>query len=306
MGIRLISAIAMSLCLSAVYAATTAVATDASILHATIQYPPDAVQSHHEGVVMVAVHVDATGHVSELHLDKTSGFAELDQAALSATQSWLFTPATHNGHPVDQWVTLPVSYKLNVAAPSPAKASAPLTPLEHAALVAWLQYQPSGFGYLFACKGDDGKFFTTRVLAPGCVVHEPLGPFVVLSNAPTSGWRKVQSTPQAEFYLDDSSFSYVDAQAKPKPGNGVTAWLKVVYRRPQTVAGRAKKEIFTAMVTSVTYSCKANSVDSGVAWLYDGHGELVDAYPPSNPPRILQPNDPMASVFDAYCSVDGK
>lgn len=296
---RLVKVIALLVCVSSAHASDAAAPSHASVLKANLQYPADAVKSHHEGVAMVLAHVDASGQVAEARLDKTSGFPELDQAALSSVKAWSFNPATHDGRPVDEWVTLPVSLKLQ-ATPS---ASPMPTPLEQAKLREWIRAQanPSQeFGFLFECKGGDGKFSTTRILGRDCVVHEQLGPYVVLSDSPTDGWRKVQTTSQADFYLDNSSFSYIDAQATPKLGAGLSAWFKMVYRKPQVVTRSTKKETFTTRIMSLSYGCKGNRLDYGVEWLYDADGKLVDAYPPS-PTMILQPQDPMAQVLSSYC-----
>jgi periplasmic protein TonB len=68
--------------------------TNSLVLHGTIQYPPNAVQLHHECVVMVFARVGVDGHVSESRLDKTSGFLGIDQAAFSSVSAWLFEPAS--------------------------------------------------------------------------------------------------------------------------------------------------------------------------------------------------------------------
>ena len=195
---------------------------------------------------------------------------------------------------------LPAAYASNdVSASSPHT----LTPAEHTKLQAWVLAQANAQpeeGYLFNCKGADGKFFKTRVLGPNCVVYEQLGPFVVLSDTPGSGWRKVQSTSAVDYYLDDSSFSYLDEQVTPKAGAGATAWFKVVYHQPQRVAHSKNNEMFTTLVTSLNQDCKHNTVNYGISWLYSADGKLVDAYPPS-PSLIVQPQNPMATVLSAYC-----
>lgn len=182
-----------------------------------------------------------------------------------------------------------------------------LTPSEHAKLQAWMLAQANAEpeeGYLFNCKGADGKFLKTRVLGPDCVVYEQLGPFVVLSDAPSSGWRKVQSTSAADYYLDDSSFSYLDEQVTPKAGMGETAWFKVVNHQPQLVVHGKNNEMFTTLVTSLKLDCQHNTVDYGISWLYNSDGKLVDAYPPS-PSLTVQSQKSMATVLSAFCKGAG-
>jgi opacity protein-like surface antigen len=206
-----------------------------------------------------------------------------------------------------KFIVKAVALSLCLSSAHAAAAPPPLTPVEQAAMRAWVQKQASDTdstsGFLLGCKNNDGKFFTTRTLGPDCVVHEQLGPFNVLSDTPTSGWRKVLATANADYYLDDSSFSYVDAQAKPKPGNGVNGWLKVVYHQPQAVAHSQKKELFTTMITSVEYGRARNTLNYEIQWLYGPDGNVVDAYPPSPAGLVLQPQNAIALALAPSCKV---
>jgi TonB family protein len=59
------------------------------------------VKLNHEGNTVVAVHIDATGKVTGADVAQTSGFNDLDDAAVQCvTESWHFTPATMNGEPI--------------------------------------------------------------------------------------------------------------------------------------------------------------------------------------------------------------
>jgi protein TonB len=68
---------------------------------ATRYYPPMAVRLNHQGETFVKVDVNAEGQVTNVTLQKTSGYDELDQAALQCIQAqWHYNPATQNGQPV--------------------------------------------------------------------------------------------------------------------------------------------------------------------------------------------------------------
>jgi TonB family protein len=64
-------------------------------------YPALAIRLNHEGSTVVDVSIDETGKVSKAVLAASSGFTELDQAAIDCVaKEWHFTPAMQNGKPV--------------------------------------------------------------------------------------------------------------------------------------------------------------------------------------------------------------
>ena len=75
-------------------------------------YPPLAFQLRVEGTVIVKVHVLADGSASELHLGKSSGNRLLDDSALSTIGKWRFNPASHEGKSHDQWIEVPIRFKI--------------------------------------------------------------------------------------------------------------------------------------------------------------------------------------------------
>jgi periplasmic protein TonB len=66
-------------------------------------YPLRARRSGEQGEVMLDVHVDEQGRVTEVLLKQSSGSAMLDRAAISAVRDWRFQPATIGGEPVADW-----------------------------------------------------------------------------------------------------------------------------------------------------------------------------------------------------------
>lgn len=75
-------------------------------------YPPEARNARHEGTTVVTVQVLASGAVGKVELRTSSGYAELDQAALTAARAWQFTGALKNGQPVDFWYAIPFNFGL--------------------------------------------------------------------------------------------------------------------------------------------------------------------------------------------------
>lgn len=75
-------------------------------------YPDNARSKGWEGTVRLQILVGEKGQVEEVKVFASSGYAELDQAALRAVRSWRFSPALQNGRTVRAWATLPVVFDL--------------------------------------------------------------------------------------------------------------------------------------------------------------------------------------------------
>jgi periplasmic protein TonB len=71
------------------------------------QYPPFAVRNRYEGVVTIELHVNASGSVAEAHVQTSSGFNVLDDAALDVVRNrWHFPPGS------DRWYFWPCEFRL--------------------------------------------------------------------------------------------------------------------------------------------------------------------------------------------------
>ena len=75
-------------------------------------YPAAARRKGQQGTVVLSVHVDAQGRVSNLWLFESSGHISLDTAALQAVKDWIFEPGTQGGSTVAMWVNVPVRFEL--------------------------------------------------------------------------------------------------------------------------------------------------------------------------------------------------
>jgi TonB family protein len=62
-------------------------------------YPADAVKLHHEGTVTLSFTITEQGTVTDPTIVHSSGYPELDAAALACVPSWRYRPATQNGKP---------------------------------------------------------------------------------------------------------------------------------------------------------------------------------------------------------------
>jgi len=76
------------------------------------RYPPAARRNSEEGTVVLRVLVTTDGTASRTELDRSSGSAALDSAALEAVRSWRFVPARRGTQNIEDWVRVPVVFRL--------------------------------------------------------------------------------------------------------------------------------------------------------------------------------------------------
>jgi protein TonB len=76
------------------------------------EYPKSSQRNEETGTVMLQFLIGADGSVKGSQITKSSGFRDLDKAALVALGKCRFKPATENGQPVESWK--PVQYVWNL------------------------------------------------------------------------------------------------------------------------------------------------------------------------------------------------
>lgn len=79
------------------------------------RYPMSARRSKREGLVVLLVEVSAAGRAEEVSLLASSGFEDLDGAALETVKGWRFKPATRLGAPASSRIEVPVRFVLAAA-----------------------------------------------------------------------------------------------------------------------------------------------------------------------------------------------
>ncbi len=75
-------------------------------------YPAFARRLGYEGRVVLHIQVLATGSVGTVRVERSSGYAVLDEAALESVKRWRFKPAQRGGQPVDATLLVPITFKL--------------------------------------------------------------------------------------------------------------------------------------------------------------------------------------------------
>ncbi len=77
-----------------------------------LSYPAIARRKGWQGVVILALHIESDGLISDLHVNETSGYAALDQAAMKSLQLASIPGARQwlHGHSID--LLIPIEYRL--------------------------------------------------------------------------------------------------------------------------------------------------------------------------------------------------
>jgi protein TonB len=75
-------------------------------------YPLLAIRQGAQGKVLLLVDVLTDGRAGRIELEKSSGHAALDAAAINAVRAWRFTPARKDGLLAAQTVSIPIQFNL--------------------------------------------------------------------------------------------------------------------------------------------------------------------------------------------------
>lgn len=79
------------------------------------RYPLEARRSGEQGTVTLRVLVTREGHAARVDVEKSSGSARLDAAALEAVKAWRFVPARKGQEAIESSVLVPIVFRLEGA-----------------------------------------------------------------------------------------------------------------------------------------------------------------------------------------------
>lgn len=92
--------------------ADTAPALDVSKQNPMPVYPVAARANNERGTAVIYAKVGQTGNVVKVLLAKTSGYRDLDDAALATAKEWHFHPAMVGGNPAEKWTAVGIRFSL--------------------------------------------------------------------------------------------------------------------------------------------------------------------------------------------------
>jgi protein TonB len=103
-------------------AADTPAHVDSTQPNAQPIYPDSSRAAGEQGTVLIDVLVRSSGRASQFRVAQSSGYGDLDAAALQTVLNWRYVPATRDGDTVSDWTTVKVVYQLPKTA---SEATAP-------------------------------------------------------------------------------------------------------------------------------------------------------------------------------------
>lgn len=76
-------------------------------------YPRVSKRLGEQGTVVIRVFINAQGRAEQAEIRSTSGYARLDDSALTSVQSWRFVPGQRNGATEAMWFNVPIRFVLD-------------------------------------------------------------------------------------------------------------------------------------------------------------------------------------------------
>lgn len=76
------------------------------------EYPVSEIRQGHEGTVLLALEIRPDGRVGNVRLERSSGYAKLDDAALKEARKWRMKPGTRDGRAMPMWKKVPIKFQL--------------------------------------------------------------------------------------------------------------------------------------------------------------------------------------------------
>ncbi|WGG49403.1 energy transducer TonB [Rugamonas sp. DEMB1] len=96
---------------SAAFAAEVPASFDARNCKA--EYPKASLMNEEQGTVSMMFLIKADGSVADSKVEKTSGFKNLDRAAIKALSACKFKPGTKDGAAAETWTKVDYAWKLD-------------------------------------------------------------------------------------------------------------------------------------------------------------------------------------------------
>ena len=89
------------------------------------QYPEDLWDAQVQGQTTLRLFISERGTVDTVRIEKGSGYAAFDSAALAGSRELRFQPATRGGKAVAAWFLLPVRFELSSADSAASRTTSP-------------------------------------------------------------------------------------------------------------------------------------------------------------------------------------
>jgi protein TonB len=78
-----------------------------------VEYPKASLMNEEQGTTSMAFLVNADGSVADSKVEKSSGFKNLDKAAIKGISACKFKPGSKDGAPAQTWTKIDYAWKLD-------------------------------------------------------------------------------------------------------------------------------------------------------------------------------------------------
>jgi periplasmic protein TonB len=78
-----------------------------------VEYPKASLMNEEQGTSSISFLVNADGSVADSKIEKSSGFKNLDKAAVKGISACKFKPGTKDGAPAQTWTKIDYAWKLD-------------------------------------------------------------------------------------------------------------------------------------------------------------------------------------------------
>jgi protein TonB len=78
-----------------------------------VEYPKASLMNEEQGTTSMSFLVNADGSVADSKVDKSSGFKNLDKAAVKGISACKFKPGSKDGAPAQTWTKIDYAWKLD-------------------------------------------------------------------------------------------------------------------------------------------------------------------------------------------------
>lgn len=75
-------------------------------------YPAASQSAGEQGVAKIKAYVRPNGRATRVRIVESTGYQDLDDAAVQTVMNWRFVPAMQNGEAVSDWTNLQIAYTL--------------------------------------------------------------------------------------------------------------------------------------------------------------------------------------------------
>ena len=77
-----------------------------------VSYPVAAQAAGEEGTAVVGGYVSSSGKPEKASLAQSTGFNDLDDAAVSTAMNWHYVPGIKDGETTSEWLAVEIAYRL--------------------------------------------------------------------------------------------------------------------------------------------------------------------------------------------------